>query len=105
MRRRMSASGFQYKNHGENHDKSFVVENQGDHLFVRLNAGGGGTRAVPVDSDTAFAVAMLLFARLQKNYPHADGSVTLNILRFTVARLRSTPPVAKIAGNHERAAK
>jgi hypothetical protein len=67
--------------HGEYHDKSLTLEDQGHKLFARLTQRGAGTIALPVFPAETFAISEILLAALQLNRPLISAGAHEGLLR------------------------
>jgi len=74
----------EFKNHGEDSDKWFVVENQKKNLFIKV--GQGKTlRAVPVSAFDAFRFAAVLTAQVRKQVPQQAAADIQTLVRLVAA--------------------
>ncbi len=74
----------EFKNHGEDSDKWFVIENQKKNLFIKI--GQGKTlRAVPVAAFDAFRFGAILSAQARKQLPQLAAADVQTLVRLIVA--------------------
>lgn len=67
--------------HGEYHDKSLTLEDQGHKLFARLSQRGAATIALPVPPAETCAIGEVLLAALQLNRPLISPTAHEALLR------------------------
>ena len=72
---------FEGKGHGENNSKWFTLENQGNKLFLSVNARGRSPRAIPIMPGDGYAVTTLLIRQMLKNDPFLTPEILLSLVR------------------------
>ena len=76
----------QFQNHGQDNNKGFEFEHQGDKVFCKL-FGPGQVIAVPVSMPDVFQVSSLFTRQFRKGHPWISSvSDIMNLLSKTVAR-------------------
>lgn len=63
-----------FDGHGKLHDKSFVIERQDSHYFVRLTQRGRPAVALPVTPADSLQVVALLYRQILRGEPHLDAA-------------------------------
>lgn len=76
---------FEGKGHGENNSKWFTLENQGNKLYLSLNAKGSSPRGVPIMPGDGYAVTTLLMRQMLKNDPFLSPEILLSLVRKEAA--------------------
>ncbi|MBG6083218.1 hypothetical protein [Rubrivivax gelatinosus] len=72
---------FEGKGHGENNSKWFTLENQGNKLYLSVNAQGQAPRGVPIMAGDSYAVTTLLIRQMLRNDPFLSPEIVLSLVR------------------------
>lgn len=72
---------FEGKGHGENNSKWFTIEQQGNKLYLSVNAKGQSPRGVPIMPGDGYAVTTLLMRQMLKNDPFLTPEIMLSLVR------------------------
>lgn len=75
----------EYKNHGQQNNKGFSVQDQGNQYFIRV-FGPDGVRAVPMTPEDAFRVTAMLIKQMRKNYEGLEASDILTLIRVIIGK-------------------
>ncbi|WP_049820940.1 hypothetical protein [Methylibium petroleiphilum] len=87
---------FEGKGHGENNSKWFTIEQQGNKLYLSVNAKGQSPRGVPIMPGDGYAVTTLLMRQMLKNDPFLTPEILLSLVRKQ-AELFNAPAQAPAA--------
>lgn len=82
---------FEGKGHGENNSKWFTLENQGNKLYLSVNAKGQSPRGIPIMPGDGYAVTTLLIRQMLKNDPFLTPEIVLSLVRKEAALLAGQP--------------
>jgi len=78
-----------FTNHGDQNNKGFSIEDQGQHVFIRVFAKDQPVRAVPVTPEDVFRITTLLLRQLQSAYPWLTGGDLISLISLTVGRVKT----------------
>ncbi|MEE4377187.1 MAG: hypothetical protein V2J55_06690 [Candidatus Competibacteraceae bacterium] len=79
----------EFTNHGDQNNKGFSIEDQGQHVFIRVFAKDQPVRAVPVTPEDAFRITTLLLRQLQSACPWLTGGDLISLISRTVGRVKT----------------
>lgn len=73
----------EFKHHGAERNKGFVIERQNGHYVVKLFQSGNNKRmcVVPMNFEDAFYVGGIVLGQLRRNMPGIDGILLHSMLR------------------------
>lgn len=90
--------GCTFKNHGEENNKGFALENQDKGLFCQLFAPGRQV-SVPIGPADLFYVTALCLEQLRVQHPCLKTAADVSaVVARTVGRFRGTAPAAGVRG-------
>lgn len=73
----------EFKNHGQENNKGFSMERQGEKVFVKVFSANEPLKAVPIEAADVFYVATMLIRQIRKNAPWMDATAITNLLYST----------------------
>lgn len=87
---------FEGKGHGQNNEKWFTLEKQGDKFYLSVNSKGAQTKGVPIMAGDAYPITTMLMKQMIKNDPFLTSEALFRLVKIQ-AEMASTAPRQRAA--------
>ena len=76
----------EFKMHGPEKAKGFIIKDQGDKMFVQVFDKGKSLKSVPMTPEDTFEVTKIIIRQMQRNAPWLTGAEIITLIRSVAAR-------------------